>query len=253
MNTYPIELDVRLSFDPPMSDGGAAIVVSRRIELPFVPYNGVQIYCRAWDDCPEPIGLALKDVTWDMDRQLFLAVAHHGYSDFPIATIPDEVRTWVARGWRLGSWMDWYERREATAGPADERASPDTWLIDGDEPDFERMHLLPPERRPAVFNRFWKALIRQMIESYADRPTAYAMDKSGTWRPDDGDSNGSLRRAWTQHTEDFNRLSVDEQIAWEDRVRKYPSLEGVLKTKATRDGNPKPGGSLAPSPKSRPI
>ncbi|MDB5295609.1 MAG: hypothetical protein JWO31_1592 [Phycisphaerales bacterium] len=231
MTIYPIELDVHLVFDPPMDEKSPGIVVTRRIELPFVPFEGLRVHCRAWDDCSEPHGLSLKEVVWDMDRGTFLAESHHIHESFPIASIPDEVRTWVARGWRPGSWKDWYEEREAADGPDGDRARPADWLIDGDHPEFERLHLLPPDQRPAVFNRFWKSLIRLMIEDYSSLSTAYAMDKAGTWKPE-GDERAA--EAWHRFAREFARMGSSERSQWLDRVRGYPDVYRVLRSKPSK-------------------
>lgn len=231
MTSYPVELDVRLVFVPPMDEQSSGIVLTRRIELPFVPYNGLRIHCRAWHDCAEPFGLSLTDVIWDMDRQVFLAVTHHIHDSFPIAFIVDEVRTWVARGWRIGSSTAWYDEREASAGPGDARPTPDGWLIDGDHPDFERLHLLPPDQRPAIFNRFWKALIRTMIEDRRNWAAAYAMDRTGTWGPD-GDYEA--RTDWFQQCRDFDAMDSADQLQWLDRVRAYPDVARVLRSRPKR-------------------
>ena len=101
-----VELDLHLVFQPPMDDSSDGIIITRTIELPFTPFNGLRVFSRVWEDGPEPYGLELTDVLWEMDRAVFLAKTRHTWVDLPIAFIPHEIRDWLGRGWRWGSYEE---------------------------------------------------------------------------------------------------------------------------------------------------
>lgn len=226
MTSHAIELDLHLVFDPPMDEHGRGIVVTRRIDLPFVPFDGLQIYSRTWEECPEPLGFKLKDVVWDADRKVFLATTHNILSGFPFATIPDEVRSWLDNGWRLGSWMEHYQQEEE---PAAEQPAFVGWLRDVDDEVVEHLHNRPPKKRPKVFNQFMQAMVRHMVEVGNNRPVAYAMDKTGVLiTAEDNEVDAKTRAGWHRRCDEFTRMSIEDQMAWEDGVREYPALGHLL-------------------------
>ena len=105
---WTVELDMHLVFEPLMDDEGPGIVVSRTVELPFPPQDGMRLYSRNWDMCwvDGPHGFELRDVIFDIDRQIFLAIARAEHVGFPLANIDGEVQWWLERGWKLGSCRD---------------------------------------------------------------------------------------------------------------------------------------------------
>jgi len=68
------ELDLHLHYSPPMPESGSGIVVTRELHLPFVPHERLLIFSKAIDDCPDPMGFCIKDVVWDIDREVVLAI-----------------------------------------------------------------------------------------------------------------------------------------------------------------------------------
>ena len=106
---FVLELDVSLYFVPPMEERARGIVVTRTLELPFPPTDGLFITGIAMNGQPLARGFKLEDVTWDLDRQKFFATTSLTSQDFPIADIPVLIRDWIDRGWQLGSYEDTYE------------------------------------------------------------------------------------------------------------------------------------------------
>ncbi len=134
---FKLELDLHLYFDPPMADHGDGIAVTRTIDVPFPPWSGLLVYGRELDECPSPGGWPLKDVTWDVDRGVFLATTSLHSGGVPMAMIPDVVRAYVDRGWRLGSYMDLYEEPNEDESPEDDDA------VEGGSVDEDEMELWP--------------------------------------------------------------------------------------------------------------
>ena len=223
--TFKLDLDLYVYFIPPMDDGMGGIPFTRTLELPFAPFEGLMVYGREIDDCPDPIGYQLKEVIWDLDRQVFLAHASHINHDFPIGLIPDMLRDFRNHGWRLGSYRDTYEEPDEPAPAAGESTveSPDLG-------EAERLHLTTPKRRPAPFNRFMKALVRHMAENFNNLEVAFAMDRTGCYIPEEPDPKVSeaSREKWKSATQEFARMPQADRFAWRDRVGKYPSLMDAL-------------------------
>lgn len=237
---YTLCLDLHLRFVPPMSEHAPGIVLTRTLTLPFPPYSGLVIHGRAMDDCPDPLGFHLTEVIWDMDREVFLAHTIVVPGDEPLALIPDTIRGWMGRGWKLGSYRDDYARDDETE--MDGEAS-DSAVDEGEYERLETLHTLPKSRRDPEFNRFFKALIREMSEGYNNLSVAYAMDKLGRLLPDEepkaGEQLSETARLWRDTRSEFDQLDSDDKTAWQDRVAKYPTLERALGLIAPRSGGKK--------------
>lgn len=227
---FKLELDLVIHFVPPMSEIGDGIHLTRTIEFPFAPYSGLAVHGKELDECPELMGFVLKNVVWDIDRQTFLAETfsvHYG-SFFMIA---DEIRTWVDRGWRLGSYLDAYKAAdEAESGEEEE-----TVVIDeGDDDEWDEMERWPtmrPQKRPAHFNKLLRAMVRTMVELRNNEATAYAMAKTQLLFDDQElktlDSPDKERFKASQN--EYWKMPVDQQYAWQDGVkRKYPRLDRLV-------------------------
>ncbi|HPF41471.1 MAG TPA: hypothetical protein PK093_22775 [Phycisphaerae bacterium] len=223
---YKVNLDLHLKYVPPMSEYGPGIVVTRVLELPFPVSNGIRIHSRLIDECPDPMGFTLEDVVWDMDREVFLASTSIEY-DFPITWIPGELRRWLSRGWKLGSYRDEYP----DPLDDDESAEDSTTTEIFDEDFDDDLPSLPPNRRPREFNLLIKALVRYMVDSLADDETTYAMDKSGrcfTEQEIKDRWNDKATCRWRELKMEYNKLSVEERTAWYRRVEAYPTIDQVV-------------------------
>jgi len=224
---YTLHLDLHLHFVPPMTETGPGIVVTRVIELPFPASDGLRVYSKRFDDNYDPMGFELKEVVWDLERQVFLADTYYVSHDLPMAFIADEVRAWLGRGWRLGSYRDEYPEPAYPDAPGE--ADPP-----GGSPAYdvlEQMHTLAPRGRSKEFNLFFKAMIRHLAESFSNSDAAYAMEKTGRYFSEEEIKarwEEPLVKKWRDACMDFTKLSSEEQLDWRDRTSRHPSLEEVL-------------------------
>lgn len=227
---FKLHLDLCIHFVPPMGEHGAGITVTRALELPFAPINGLRVFSRAFDECPEPEGFTLKDVIWDVDRQVFLAQTELVSHDFPMPFIPTEIRAWLDRGWRFGSYRDAYADHDAEE-PDGERAN----VVEAEEggdtewDDAEKAHLRTWQQRSAEQNLALKALIRHMAETYDNLAAAYAFDKTGRYftereAREDVMKNPHVRK-FADAARAFESISFEEKEKWRNRTARYPSIE----------------------------
>jgi hypothetical protein len=233
---FTVELDLVLHFVPPMSPHSNGLVLTRKFQLPFPPYDGLLVFSNKMDDCPDPEGMMLKHVVWDIDRRIFLARTQIQHDMLPIALIPVEVRSWIDLGWRLGSCRDKYaveypddEVQEASPRPdslEDEASWPEL-----DEDELESWATLPPRKRPARFNRLLRALVRHMSETYDNLSVAYAMDQTKRYFDEEEvkKSDNPAVDAWRKAEQAFMSMSDDEQTKWQKHVeRHYPRLDRLI-------------------------
>ncbi|REJ65360.1 MAG: hypothetical protein DWQ31_18350 [Planctomycetota bacterium] len=213
-----------------MTENGRGIKLTRTIELPFAPFPGLAIYSNQFDDCPDPMGFVIKELTWDVDRNTFLSstvLVNHG---MPIAEIADELRSWIDRGWRLGSYEDKYGDLHPDVY---EDESEDSVADDGTD-EWELMEKYPtmsPRKRPREFNRLMGALVRVMAELDNDSPAAYAMAKTKLYFEDEDKSTQDYpaRKKFEDAKREYTDMSFDEQYDWRERVqRTYPRLDRIV-------------------------
>ena len=74
-----------------MDERSQGIRLSRSLELPFPPTNGLHLAGTAMDDPPSPLGFRINDLTWDLDRRVFMATTQLIDHNLPLAAIPDEI------------------------------------------------------------------------------------------------------------------------------------------------------------------
>jgi len=225
---FRLELDVSLYFIPPMDEHGGGIMLTRTLELPFAPTPGLIVYGKSLEECPEPVGFKLDDLIWDMDREVFLASSRMINAGLPIALIPEELRSWVDRGWRLGSYKDVYAQ---PGEPEDEPGEPS---VDGDEDEWEMMERWPTmglRARPREFNKTLRALVREMATVLNNENIAYAIDKTKRFFDEaelKGNSSPAAKRYHDALTEYFEMPS-EERLDWRDHVmKKYPRLDRIV-------------------------
>lgn len=232
---YTLHLDLHLYFVPPMTEHGSGIVVTREIELPFPAFEGLRVFSKKFEDCPDPTGFTLKEVVWDIDRKVFLAETSLISQDLPIACIPDSIRDWIEHGWRLGSYCDDYAEPDRDDDGSSIATAPSRLISLEDE---ERMHTLPPRRRPKEFNRFLKAMVRHMAEGFVNVESAYAIERTGTYLSESDvreRAGGPAVKKWAEACKEFSRMSTRERLDWRDKTSRYPSIEDViLKPEAER-------------------
>jgi hypothetical protein len=225
---FKIELDVSLYYDPPMDEHGQGISLTRIFEIPFPPSSGLYLTGGGLTDAPDAIGFKIEDVTWDLDRQVFLAETSLISKDFPIAFIPDELRAWVARGWRLGSCSEAYEE-VAYSGrePEDVPEGVQTGELDA----AERWPSMNPRSRPPHFNKLLRALVRKMADLYNNWATAYAIDQTMMLFSEAqlrGDRSPGMEKFIVARSK-FERMTIDEKLAWREKViAKHPRLDRIV-------------------------
>lgn len=230
---FGVELDLHLVFEPPMSDGDEGIVVTRTVQLPFPPHDGLAINSSEWEPDPEPHGLILKEIIWDIERSVFLASTYWHMNGLPIAGIPAEIGDFLSRGWQIGSYAWNYEedggawrRSRVPAPPPNAVDMAD--LVDSDT--YEILHKLPPRKRPPQFNALMKSLVRAMAENWGNSAVAYAMDKTGCYFGETfhHPATDEQVNAFVQVVREYKRAPVDDRVKWHGRVEKYPSIWSLV-------------------------
>jgi hypothetical protein len=230
---FTLEIDAFLCFDPPMSDKGPGIPVTNTIQIPFVPFDGLSIVSRIYGEPTMPEGPHLKDVTWDADRQVFMANTEHVFCDFPILTIPQEINYWLDLGWKYGSCTDKYEPPQRVRKPKKAAFGP---APDIDDEAAKQLHSMKPGDRPEYFNHLLDAVVRAMVELNNNWPVAYAMDKTKMYfsKTDPLTAKTPAEKNFADAAWAFERMDFKEQWNWRERVMKRnPRLEQFVQAGST--------------------
>jgi len=106
----------------------------------------------------------LEDLTWDIDREVFLANTTLVSHDEPLAFVPATIREWIGLGWKLGSYHDTYVQPEEV-DPDPEIQSVD----DGEYERLEQLHTMPKTRRSTEFNQFFEVAHERRTQDHAGR------------------------------------------------------------------------------------
>lgn len=235
---FTLELDLIVTYTPPMSDRDGGIRLTRELQLPFAPYNGLELCGKNMNQGPaQPEGFTLNDVVWDIDRQVFMAHAKWSSDGLPMEDIPADLRCWVDLGWRIGSYADRYNEPE----PDDDEDDVDA--DDGQEEsgnafpvdrEYERsldQPMLSPRRRPKELNQVIRAMVRTMVEVHNDEAAAYAMDKTKRYFSDDQlkENDFKYAKAWRDARDEYNDMGWKKQWKWRERVmRTHPRLDKLV-------------------------
>ena len=75
-----------------MNEDGNGIELTRNIQTPFVPYNNLAICGQQIDVASDPDGFIIKNVVWDMDRELFRAKTYLICHDLPIDILDEPTK-----------------------------------------------------------------------------------------------------------------------------------------------------------------
>lgn len=225
-----------------MRDSDRGITLTRSVSLPFPPYDRLRVFSAEIDAYPEPEGLTLRDIVWDIDRGVFYASTYANSMLVPFDGIPAEIAEWLDRGWRFGSHRDRYRQDEpAEDAASDEVESPGDEFAALDEAIKEVLEYEKPKRkRSAEFNRVFKAMARQLAEEFSDLPSAYAMHKTGVYfeeREGELRSRHEMRAAEARFfaaKDEFAKWPYGEQNAFREKMlRTRPSLEQMTIDRAT--------------------
>ena len=227
---YAVNVDLVVRYVPPMHDHHAGIRLTRTIELPFPPAKDISVFSKDWEDLVDPMGYVLKEVTWDADRNCFLADTEVSDTGLPIALIPHDIRRLVDHGWKYGSYKDGYqtERKRGRKHHTLPAMRIRKW-------DFDEAASWEANRkdRPKEFNLVLRAIVATMAELHNNCAVAYAMLKTACFLhiPDQKPASelSPLEKRFRQAIDDYHRLTSDQQWDWCDRVkRRYPRLADIV-------------------------
>lgn len=226
---YAVDVDLVLRYVPPMEDYGGGIRLTRTIELPFPPAEDVSVFSKTWEGMEDPLGYILKNVTWDMDRNRFLADTMLSVTGTPIAMIPFEICQLVYHGWKYGSYKDNYQTRRKGRRKRDKLLT-----ISGCDWDYDVAEAweTSPNNRPDEFKLVLQAVVATMAELHNNCRVAYAMLKTGCYFDIAKGTLPSdlpvLERRYSEALGKYDALPSDKQWDWAERVkRRYPQLVDV--------------------------
>lgn len=211
---YAVDVDFVLRYVPPMSDDDDGIRLTRTIELPFPPSRDIAVFSKDWEgqDFDEPLGYVLKEVTWDMDRNRFVADTEMSITGIPIAMIPLEILHLVYQGWKYGSYKDQYQTERKRGRKRSKLAAiPECdWNYEEAEAWDEN-----PKGRPKEFKLILHAVVSTMAELHNNCSVAYAMLKTGRYFDiEAGDSRSELsplERRFQDAIREYESLSSERQ------------------------------------------
>lgn len=224
---FKLHLDLVIVYTPPMSDHGQGIRLTREIELPFPPYDGLHICGRQIDAVYGPEGFVLKEVKWDLDRKVFLGQTTLSSLDLPMEDIPADLRSWLDVGWRFGSYADHYESHEAEDAEEDVK-EPDPIHNDNVFESAIVAPTLPPRKRSKQLNDVMRAMIRVMVEAGNNESVAYAMDKTKRYFTEHQLEKNQSKEAqqWRDAQREYVEMGWDKQGEWRERIlRRHARLE----------------------------
>lgn len=231
---FTLELDLIITYTPPMSDNGGGIHLTRELQLPFPPYTDLRICSGRMDQAPGPMGFILKDVVWDIDREVFMAHCEMNSLDLPMENIPADLKAWIDLGWRIGSYNDRYDNEDEEGEEQTETLDDDDAPF-GTDPEFERQlerPMLPPRERSKRLNLVMRALVRTMVEVHNDESVAYAMDKTKRhFTEHQLEHNDSVHaKQWCNARNEYLEMGWKKQCDWQDRImRTHPRLDKLVK------------------------
>lgn len=220
---YTLELDLKLGLIPMVGDG-APVSLTRTLTLPFPAYAGLVLFAKGMDNCPQPLGLHLSEVVWDIDREVFLAETGV-QEEVPIGMIAVTYQQWIDRGWTPGSCHDRYPIRMHIPPGARYRRKHPSERMDFDE--LEDMQKTPAKRRSEWYMDEFRAVVRYLFERGNDH-TAFAMDRTRMLRnPEETPAWAKpkpLDVEWRQAIDALGKLPPPERKRWEAKVRRFPKL-----------------------------
>ena len=224
---FKLNVDAALYFVPPMVDNGKGITVTREYQIPFPPTKEIALTGVALNGTVMSLGFMLKDITWDCDREVFFAKIVSAYYGDPIAAIPLEIRLWIDRGWRLGSYEDTYEKEDRRATRHQREPIRCSWNGNDENAAFEWERVLP-SKRPAEFNRLFDAIIREMAVLNNNCDVAYAMRQTHVCmdREEADKADSPIAKKFRDAVSDYRQKGFDCQYAWRHNLmRKCPHLD----------------------------
>lgn len=207
VNRFRIELDLHLFFTPLMRETGDGIVLTRTLELPFPPCGEIMIGGKSIEgDCIPPLGYNLKDIVWDVDRQVFLTKTVMSHGETPLAFVPMEIEMLVEDGWRIGSWRKFYDRTWKC--PISENLQASKFDLEwDDEKELYLLETTPSSRRPEQFNHMFGGIVRLLFMLRNNEAVGYAMYKSKMYFQDEKNRSPEF----TKLIEEYLKMGGDDQ------------------------------------------
>ena len=148
---FTLHLDISLTITPLMQEEIGGIMLTRTFELPFAPTSGLFLSAVALNGQALPQGFKLENVTWDADRQVFLADTSLTEVGLPLPYVADTLAEWLDRGWKLGSYADDYPSQEDDEPAKDQVENANRPVTSWE--DAEKLPELAPRSRPTEFNK----------------------------------------------------------------------------------------------------
>ena len=212
---FKLEIDLSLCFVPPMEKQGGGICITRELELPFPPSEDLRLTGVVFDGTPCPEGYKMQELTWDMDRKVFLGRTSSIFQCFPFKEIFLELCDWIERGWCLGSYREKYEKLDGRGRRSSRKPISCEWEYE-DEDTIEQWLRMKPKSRPESFNDFFKAIIREMALLHNNSSVAYAMHRTKMFFTEEEleNNDASPAKKFKEAQEQFKKCpSVSSMIA----------------------------------------
>ncbi len=228
---FKLDIDMALYFVEPMSEHGQGIRVTRRFELPFVPYPGLLLNALSLNGGDIAMGYKIEEITWDVDREVFFGRTSTINHCVPIAFIPLDIRSWLDRGWRFGSYEDTYGKHDGRSKRAKRKRLKCEWDWSEDDEVVDQWSQKSSRSRPASFNTLLRAVVREMARLHNNLPVAYAIAKTKRFFTESQlkDNNDRLPKKFRDARAEFSLMSFDQQYDWaQSDIRRYPRLEQFL-------------------------
>lgn len=205
---YTVYVDLEIRFTPPMNEDTPGLIMTKQIELPFVPVAGMNLIGKTIDPDPFPPGREIKGVTWDDDRRVFLIDLESTMVNFPLNRLPDQITYLEESGWRIGSWQDHFDQ---TTDATDQQAAVEA---------AGRKALTRKE------TRLFRGLVRLTAGANRSPAHAYATERScEIIQDDDVDPNRQeVADTFKAAVREYDTMTNQQKQAWLRRVSKYPKL-----------------------------
>lgn len=249
--SYQLELDLRVHYTPLMDEAGPGISLTRTIQLPFVPTSRVALTGASLERAV-PLGYRLKNIIWDVDRQVFLAHTEMGTHGDPIALIPDDLQSMLGEGWLIGSWRQYYDPDWKSSIGINSKFSTLTWMRYQDG-ELEAWETTASNKRPRKFNEMLRAIVRMLVGLHNNLHVAYAIYKTKIFVAlnDDETPQTPEAKKFRAAMDKYLNLDDEKQFKWMARVRREcPTLADVSRRRfrETRYGRSRARRSESKSP-----
>jgi hypothetical protein len=228
---FSFDIDMSIYFAEILNEHGRGIRVTRRFELPFVPHQDILLSSFSLNGDDIPMGYKINEITWDIDRQVFFGQTCVVMHATPIAFIPFEIRSWLKRGWRLGTYEDNYKKPDRRSTNVRRRRLKCEWNESLEDDVADEWRRGSPQSRPASFTLLLRAMVREMVKLHNNVELAFAIAKTGRFfeKFELKDSANAAGRKFNDAIAEFNRLPLAKMESWQAGIlRKYPRLEQFL-------------------------